>query len=887
MLGTDCNIITVAQDANLLNYKPLVGDSVTYDTPILVKDKYGEIDIIPICDIFDESQKVEFDNEQYRDFSKKDYQVLTRNGWVDIKYVYKHKTDKELRRIETKNGIVDCTIDHSLFNDKKEEVKPTDLVRGSKIELYEGNIDYKKSEILTADEAWLYGFFMADGSSCYSDRKYKRFSKKNNDYIEGITKRANWKISNKSLERLSRAEKIIENSFNEKCDIKNHLKSSNVYNLTIHTADIAKKFSKEFYTSYRYKKVPKCILNGSKEIKKSFLDGFCCGDGQGDTMNDCTEFGQKSKVAMAGLYFILKELKYNFRSHIRNDKPEFLAFRFKNHRGNLLDEHYSNRRENEVWSNRVVTSKSDYVYDISADGTFVNPLGMNILHNTDGFNFQMPEKFRYTKENPYISKGLGRNYPKGEAFYDVDADVAEFEDLFLNESYAVGPNKMGLGIDEYVPASINFARKNYADLLDAETGKIKLVGNTIKSKKMPIYIEKFLDKAIKMLLYGQGKEFLDYYYDYLDDIYNLRIPLKDIASVGKIKKSIEEYKSDCMTYTAAGTKKPRQAWYELVIQEGLNVNMGDAIYYINIGKKKGDSDVQRVTKFYVENVDKTKEFEKEYNKVKKETNPKDKAVRVYNGRSVNWIMDEKGKWKCMKLSEFIKKYYPYAIEQDELIFNCVLVPTNIVEDEEDHFCDENFEYNVTKYVEQFNKRIRPLLVCFSRDIRTKIDPKTGKEIDNILVNNPADRKEFTAEEAKLTSGEPYKETDQDTYDALMTMEDKEIKFWLSQNKKPIFADEIGMNWEKMVADYNKRLEEMKTKEATDAAKKLDDIFKKMKKQDILEGEFPDTVLGIVDYEPNSGMFVTKDGRISVMSYNDIIDTYVGEINEENDEDSEE
>ena len=24
------------------------------------------------------------------------------------------------------------------------------------------------------------------------------------------------------------------------------------------------------------------------------------------------------------------------------------------------------------------------VYDISADGTFVNALGMNILHNTDG-----------------------------------------------------------------------------------------------------------------------------------------------------------------------------------------------------------------------------------------------------------------------------------------------------------------------------------------------------------------------------------------------------------------------------------------------------------------------------------------------------------------------
>ena len=30
------------------------------------------------------------------------------------------------------------------------------------------------------------------------------------------------------------------------------------------------------------------------------------------------------------------------------------------------------------------------VYDISADGTFVNALGMNVLHNTDGFNFKLP-----------------------------------------------------------------------------------------------------------------------------------------------------------------------------------------------------------------------------------------------------------------------------------------------------------------------------------------------------------------------------------------------------------------------------------------------------------------------------------------------------------------
>lgn len=884
ILGGNYEVIT-SVSSNEYNYKPLVGDSVTYDTPILIRDKnLKTINILPICDIFNEENSVEYEDGQYRDFSKKDYDVLTRSGWHKINYVYKHKTDKELRRIETKNGVVDCTIDHSLFNENREEVKPSELKRGDKIEIYTDALDYNKNSLITEDEAWLYGFFMADGSATYCNRKIKRFSQQINDYIYYNGKRADWKISNKSLDRLNRAKEILENSFHMKCSIKDHLKSSSVYNLVVRKTNFAKFFAAEFYTSYRYKKVPECVLNAPNNVKKAFLDGFCCGDGQGDTIDECIEFGQKSKVAMAGLYLILKELGYNFRMRTRKDKPEFLSFRFRNHRGTLLNEDLSNRKENEVWNNLTISSKSDFVYDISADGTFVNSLGMSTLHNTDGFNFRMPQKFRYTEEHPYISKGLGRNYPKGEKFTNVDADVAEFEDLYLNESYAKGVNKMGLGIDEYVPASINFARKNYADLLDAEKGKIKLVGNTIKSKKMPLYIEKFLDKAIKMLLYGQGKEFLEYYYDYIDDIYNLRIPLKDIASVGKIKTSIEDYQKSCETRTKADTKKARQAWYELVIKEGLDVNMGDAIYYINTGNKKGLSDVQRVTHYMIEGEDKTKELTKEYNMVKKKTDPKKTNERIYEGKSVQWQYDEpKKKWSCVKLEDYVKKYYPYAVDTDELIFNCELVPNSIIEDEEDHFCDEGFEYNVPKYIEQFNKRIRPLLVCFSKTIRTKIDPKTGKEVDNILVSNPQERKQFTIEESQLTSGEPYKETDQDTYEALMTMEDKEIKFWIDNNKTPLFVKEIGMDWDAIVEDYNKRQKLLEEKAVAEEKIKFDSILAKMKASDLKNGDFPESLFKIVSFDYNSGNFISKTYDVSYGNLFEILDER--NINDGDDEDN--
>ena len=151
----------------------------------------------------------------------------------------------------------------------------------------------------------------------------------------------------------------------------------------------------------------------------------------------------------------------------------------------------------------------------------------------------------------------------------AEADVQEFEDVYLVPEIPGGYNKMGLDIDEVIPGNFLMRRKLYADLLD--DGKIKRVGNSIKSRSMALYQKKFILNGLKLLLYGHGKEFIDSYYDYIEKIFNFKIPLKDIASVGKIKMSLDEYKDKCKETTAAGSKKARQAWYELAIKEGLKV----------------------------------------------------------------------------------------------------------------------------------------------------------------------------------------------------------------------------------------------------------------------------------------------------------------------------
>ena len=50
--------------------------------------------------------------------------------------------------------------------------------------------------------------------------------------------------------------------------------------------------------------------------------------------------------------------------------------------------------------------------------------------------------------------------------------------------------------------------------------KIKLTGNTIKSKKLQQYIVDFLDKGLTHLLNGEGLEFVELYYEHVERIFN-------------------------------------------------------------------------------------------------------------------------------------------------------------------------------------------------------------------------------------------------------------------------------------------------------------------------------------------------------------------------------
>lgn len=485
-----------------------------------------------------------------------------------------------------------------------------------------------------------------------------------------------------------------------------------------------------------------------------------------------------------------------------------------------------------------------------------------IVGDTDGFNFSYPplSELRYNAEHPYISNGEGRNSVKGKAYVGIEADVCEFEDIYFNKPYSPnGINKMGLGIDEYCTACVQFSRKNYADLMP--DGTIKKVGNTIKSRQMQGYLEKFIDEGVELLLHGNGAQFLRNYYNYIERIYNYQIPVRDIASKGKVKKTLAEYKKDCQGKTKDGSKKSRQVWYELAIKEGLNPNISDSIYYINTGDSKSESDVKRITHKFVK-ID------------GQEIELKGKVVT----QMLRQICEEKNlDVKMLKAKDRRELLAPLVVrEEDEIVVNAQMVPQEIINSDKDIMCNEledlgyePIEYNVPKYIAQFCTRVSPLLVCFSKDIREKI-----------LIDNPKNKKYWTEEESTLVSGEPVKECDQDKYEVLMTPEKKEIEFWTKIGEIPPFVKECGIDWEKLVKKYE---DEKKTEENKEY-KHLDSMYlealSELTEKDVetfeTEGKLPASISKIMVLDsdmylrfadmptasPSTGGYVFDDIRIN-------------------------
>jgi DNA gyrase/topoisomerase IV subunit B len=423
-------------------------DSVTGDTPLLLKDKYNNIIIKNIEDLTERFLRHESDISGKEYGHNNEYQIWTDNGWTNIKHIMRHKVSKKMYRVLTHTGCVDVTEDHSLLNTDKQKITPNECKVGQKLlhsfpSFEENSIEipdnlekysirelwkyasciniqhyqrYKKSELIieleeyknlnkyklntnnelniTKEEAWVMGFFMADGSC--GIYKFSHTYKSKNRPRAYTTSRTglSWHLDNCNLKLLEKSKKILENIYPElngflkilETDKKNkNIKSVNqCYRLILNggqqTKFLIEKYRELLYYK-KYKYMNYKLLNTPKNIRQSFYDGYYEGDGRHTDEKHTHIIDINSKITTQSLFLLTKSLGYNVS--LNHNKRKECVYSMIITKGKQQDD------PNRIKKIIELPHKEQYVYDLETENHhFQAGPGQMIVHNTDGHHIK-------------------------------------------------------------------------------------------------------------------------------------------------------------------------------------------------------------------------------------------------------------------------------------------------------------------------------------------------------------------------------------------------------------------------------------------------------------------------------------------------------------------
>lgn len=350
------------------------GDSVTGDTPMLIKFPNGSIDIRSIDSLVAEDEWTGYDAFKPDNTSLKNKQqgqinaqVWTNGEWADIRRVIRHKTQKRIFRVNTLQGCVDVTEDHSLIDICGQEIKPKDcLIDETEIMHSFPNVFCSGPyNIIKEHEAWIMGLCMAlgvrgeDGTWMLSSTDY---------------------VLLKKAKRLWRGSRVVESV--EKPGEYVLYGTWHVDVLLVAFNDIADK------------KVPPSILNAPQHIRVWFLEGYC----NAFNVNHIdTDMDAKwvipchGKVGSQGIFYLLKSIGYTFPICVMMLDYESEIYWISN----CFNKDFLQVNANRVMENVDLgyISEDAYVYDIETSaGVFQGGVGSIVCKNTDSIFAIFPNK---------------------------------------------------------------------------------------------------------------------------------------------------------------------------------------------------------------------------------------------------------------------------------------------------------------------------------------------------------------------------------------------------------------------------------------------------------------------------------------------------------------
>lgn len=353
-------------------YDVIYGDSVTGDTPVLVRDYDMCNDFEPTVRFVRIDQLVR-NKENYA--SRKDgkeqivydytrREVWSDTGWTRIKRVIRHKVNKPMWRILTHTGVVDATEDHSLLNTNGEEVTPADVTVGyDLLHASPKNSIPTKSPSFSVKEAFVMGVFFVRGT-CES-------------YHYDYGTKNTWEIYKLDKELLLRCQECLP--FTTK--ILDTKKPSGLYKLVIdedykngYIKDVVDKYRNLFYNFNKQKIVPNEILCAPTEWLQAFFDGFCAGATSRE--DPYKIYDLKGKVSVAGLFLIAERLGWKASLNNRMTKPDIFRVTLTKN-----EQKKSRTTIKKIWR---LPDTEQMVYDLETESHHfhVGP-GDMVVHNTD------------------------------------------------------------------------------------------------------------------------------------------------------------------------------------------------------------------------------------------------------------------------------------------------------------------------------------------------------------------------------------------------------------------------------------------------------------------------------------------------------------------------
>ena len=424
--------------------KVVYGDSVTGETPIMLRNTETQRIHITTIDLFD--QLLSNDWQAYDAFKPNDgsvrtekqcilgnneWEIWTDSGWQTIRRLIRHKVNKKLFGVSTRNGYVQVTEDHSLLDENGNILTAKGLVCEQTKLLTKFPSVFDPKEALVFDDRQVSkethfcthcknhlpktDFYTGNGKlrNCCKTCDHLKRQKKRKTSTQYVTEASyfkpytltedeawvwglfmadgscgrydtkygpknSWAINKKDRALLEKAKAILE-----KCEpyfkfkILDTVKSSHVYKLVPNKGRmkfIVEKYAQYMYDSNRRKIVPEIILNAPIEIRKAFFSGYYTGDG----WKQYTEksWGSIHQVTSQTLYYLAKSIgKQDLYIHYCLEKNFFQVSHTKPHIDRSL-----------VFRVEELPKSSDgvYVYDLeTASGHFAAGVGEIVVKNTD------------------------------------------------------------------------------------------------------------------------------------------------------------------------------------------------------------------------------------------------------------------------------------------------------------------------------------------------------------------------------------------------------------------------------------------------------------------------------------------------------------------------